>query len=149
MVGEGGYRAVLDGSDWRVDRDCDKEKGDMKFPEQYRVSFGLHQSQKGDDFGAFRIPSPRDNRDLAVIASSGDKELGVAWEHVSVSLPNRCPTWPEMDFVKRLFWDDEESVIQLHPPRSRWINNHDYCLHMWRPLEFEIPLPPDIAVGVK
>lgn len=121
----------------------------MKFPEQYRFSAGIYQSRPGDDFGCFSIPSPRDHQNLRVIASSGDRSLGVAWENVSVSLPNRCPTWPEMDLVKRLFWDDEESVMQLHPPRSRWINNHEFCLHLWRPLDAEIPLPPDIAVGVK
>jgi hypothetical protein len=54
-----------------------------------------------------------------------------------------------MDFIKGLFWSDEETVMQLHPPRSEWINNHDYCLHLWRPLDVAIPLPPSIAVGYK
>jgi len=38
--------------------------------------------------------------------------------------------------------------MQLHPPRSKWINNHPYCLHLWRPTKQEIPLPPEIAVGI-
>jgi hypothetical protein len=54
-----------------------------------------------------------------------------------------------MCHIKELFWEPEDAVMQLHPPRSRWINNHNYCLHMWRPLKQEIPLPPDIAVGKK
>jgi hypothetical protein len=54
-----------------------------------------------------------------------------------------------MCYVKALFWDDEETVMQLHPPKSRWINNHPYCLHMWRPTKLEIPLPPDETVGNK
>ncbi len=123
----------------------------MKFHpdlENWRWREGEYASLPGEDFGAFVIPGPC-GRDLRVIASSGDESLGILWEHVSVSLPNRCPNWPEMDFIKRLFWDDEEAVMQLHPPRSRWINNHPYCLHMWRPTKEQIPLPPDDAVGDK
>lgn len=51
-----------------------------------------------------------------------------------------------MDHIKRLFWDDEEAVMQLYPPRSCWVNNHEFCLHLWRPKHVEIPLPPEIAV---
>ena len=49
---------------------------------------------------------------------------------------------------KDLCWAAEEAVMQLHPPRSKWINNHPYCLHLWRPLNQEIPLPPEIAVAI-
>jgi len=38
---------------------------------------------------------------LRVIASDGQ-----GWEHVSFSLPNRCPNWREMCFIKNLFWDE-------------------------------------------
>lgn len=120
----------------------------MKFPERYRLLMGPMPSRLGDDFGCFIVPGPH-GRDLRVIASSGDASLGIAWEHVSVSLTNRCPNWPEMCFVKDLFWDEEEAVMQLHPPKSKWISNHPHCLHMWRPIDQEIPLPPDIAVGIK
>jgi hypothetical protein len=54
-----------------------------------------------------------------------------------------------MCFVKDLFWDAEEPVMQLHPPKSTWINNHPHCLHLWRPTGAPIPLPPQIAVGLK
>jgi hypothetical protein len=86
---------------------------------------------------------------LRVIASTGDADRDIPWEHVSVSLSNRCPNWPEMCFIKGLFWDAEETVMQLHPPQSKWINNHLYCLHLWRPVNARIPLPPEIAVGIK
>jgi len=116
--------------------------------ERGRFRTGPYASRPGDDFGAFRLLGPC-GRELMVIASSGDRDLGVSWEHVSVSLPNRCPNWLEMCFIKSLFWDDEETVMQLHPPKSKWINNHPHCLHMWRPTETEIPLPPDMTVGIK
>lgn len=96
--------------------------------------------------GAFSIPASLAKRRplLRVIASDG-----LGWEHVSVSTATRCPTWEEMCFIKSMFWDAEDTVMQLHPPESRWINNFPYCLHLWRPTEQEIPLPLDIMVGYK
>lgn len=78
---------------------------------------------------------------------------GLGWEHVSVSITStarqvtRCPTWEEMCYVKSLFWDDEEPVMQLHPPKSMWVNNHPYCLHLWRPIGIAMPLPVPLMVG--
>jgi len=113
--------------------------------EKWRVMFGPGSTVPGEDFGWFLIPGPC-GIDLKVIISSGDAESGVDWEHVSVSTKKRCPNWQEMCFVKELFWDAEDAVMQLHPPRSQWINNHPYCLHMWRPTKAEIPMPPLVAV---
>ena len=87
-------------------------------------------SNPGDDFGAFRIDGPC-GESLMIIASPGDASECVPWEHVSVSTRHRCPNWKEMCFVKDLFWDEEEAVMQLHPPKSTWINNHPFCLHLW------------------
>ena len=86
---------------------------------------------------------------LKVIASGGKYIETEGWEHVSVSLPDRCPNWPEMCFIKDLFWEEEETVIQLHPPRSTYISNHPYCLHLWRNTIDGHSLPPAILVGVK
>ena len=97
--------------------------------------------------GMFIIPHPfkqANAQPLCVIAS-----IGMGWEHVSVSLPTRCPTWEEMDFIKRMFFKPNEVVMQLHVADSSHINNHPNCLHMWRPVEGEIPLPPDFTVGVR
>lgn len=116
--------------------------------ERWRIREGPMASTTGDDYGAFWMPGPC-GRDLTIIASSGDGELGIEWEHVSVSARKYCPNWVEMCFVKDLFWDPEDVVMQLHPAKSRWISNHATCLHMWRPLKESIPLPPDITVGNK
>lgn len=86
----------------------------------------------------------RRNKRVTIIASNG-----LGWEHVSASFPNRCPTWREMCEVKDLFWEPEEPVMQLHPPRSDWVNYHPFCLHLWAPTEGSIPLPPSIMVGPK
>jgi len=91
----------------------------------------------------FSIPLRR-SQTVMVIASNG-----CGWEHVSVSRRDRTPTWDEMCQVKALFWDDEDCVMQLHPPRSEWVNNHPNCLHLWRPVDTALPMPPSILVGIK
>lgn len=92
--------------------------------------------------GVFAMPSPIDKAELFIVASSG-----MGWDHVSVSRTNRCPNWPEMEHVKRAFFKDEETVMQLHVPPSDHISYHNYCLHLWRPQEAEIPRPPSIMVA--
>jgi hypothetical protein len=103
--------------------------------------------------GAFLVPH-RDGRgwkvELMVIASAGsDQPQGWRFDHVSVSTPARTPTWEEMDFVKRLFFHPEEVAYQLHVSPVEHINNHPYCLHLWRNCEQAIPLPPAAMVGYR
>jgi hypothetical protein len=87
--------------------------------------------------GVFSLPSPRGGA-LLCIASNGG-----GWDHVSVSLPNRCPNWPEMEHVKRAFFKDGETAMQLHVPPCDHVNHHPHCLHLWRPNDGrEIPRPP-------
>lgn len=59
--------------------------------ERGRIRNGPYGSNPGEDFGAFFIDGPC-GRQLKIIASSGDASVGVDWEHVSVSLENRCRT---------------------------------------------------------
>lgn len=94
--------------------------------------------------GAFRFPSPVDGQPLQVIASTEDE-----WDHVSVSRKSRVPNWPEMEFVRKKFFNDEETVMQLHVPVSDHINHHPFCLHLWRPQKETIPRPPGWMVGPK
>lgn len=115
----------------------------MRVPEQYRVKTGLFASDETyRNNGLFIIPF--ESYELQVIASDGE-----GWEHVSVSMPNRTPSWKQMCFIKSLFWDEQDCVVQYHPPESEYVNNHNHCLHLWRPTEQEIPLPPSILVGLK
>lgn len=74
---------------------------------------------------------------------------GAGFEHCSVSLPTRCPSWEQMCVIKEAFWKDDECCMQLHPPKSNYVNNHPYCLHIWRPINVEIPQPPSVMVGIK
>jgi hypothetical protein len=51
-----------------------------------------------------------------------------------------------MCFVKDLFWREDECVIQYHPPKSEYVNLHPYTLHLWRPVNIELPLPPRVSI---
>lgn len=100
--------------------------------------------------GAFVIQGPNGAR-LRIVASDGIHPDAQAWEHVSASCAsmNRCPNWPEMCFVKDLFWDTEETVVQFHPPKSEYVNHHPTTLHLWKPRYVKIMTPPSILVGPK
>jgi hypothetical protein len=76
-------------------------------------------------------------RKLTVICGVGE-----GWDHVSVSLRYRRPTWEEMNWIKNLFFEREETVIQLHPPLSQYVNFGKTVLHLWRPWDLDIPIPP-------
>lgn len=115
--------------------------------ERCRVTNGrLRSNANYGNNGLFIIPGPEFAK-LAVIVSDQD-----FWEHVSVSVlkkPHRCPTWAEMCFVKDLFWPEHETVIQYHPPKSAHVSFHDWTLHLWRPCDVDLPLPPHTMVGPK
>lgn len=92
----------------------------------------------GEPTGFFQCKSLSVKGDtLRIIAS-----VGFGWEHVSISLPDRCPVWEEMVYVKDLFWSDSETVVQFHPPRNFYINYHPHCLHLWKPTGRNIDTPP-------
>lgn len=110
----------------------------------------MRSDESNGNNGAFFVPSRPGHPPFKVIASDGAMEPGEQeWEHVSVSFPHRTPTWTEMCQIKAIFWDDEDVVVQFHPPRSEWVNNHNYCLHLWRPVGVQVPRPPAIMVGYR
>lgn len=126
-------------------------------PERLRlpVGFTMGSDSSYGNNGAFVIPSPVPSRTMFVIASDGqDWDAcglpGEPWEHVSVHCEegkkSRVPTWAEMCRVKELFWDDEDVVVQFHPKKSEYVNNHESTLHLWRPVNGRLPTPPPITV---
>lgn len=72
--------------------------------------------------------------------------FGEGWDHVSVSLKHRCPNWHEMEYIKRMFFKEDEVAFQLHVPAKDHINIHENVLHMWRPQDQEIPMPKEWMV---
>lgn len=102
------------------------------------------ETKPGEKHGIFFVPF--ENNELKVIISAGNQ---TGWEHVSVSLKNRCPNWREMCHVKDLFWSEEEVVVQFHPKKSEYVNNHPTCLHLFKHTSLDFPTPPSILIGIK
>ena len=117
--------------------------------EEHRIKTGRVAStaEQGNN-GAFSLPPLRGGRWFFCIVSDG-----AGWEHVSVHVRDgkmlHTPTWNEMCYVKEVFWDDEDIVLEYHPPRSQYVNNHPHTLHLWRPTNQTIPNPPSYLVGIK
>ncbi len=119
----------------------------MKVPEEYRIKKGyspknphLETDANDGNNGAFYIAR------LNMFCISSD---GGGWEHVSVSRSygQRCPTWDEMCEIKRLFWGDDETVVQYHPKKSVYVNNCGNCLHLWKKASADFDFPPQWMVG--
>ena len=103
-----------------------------------RLGGELHLLGYGEDGGAVQWG------DLKIVFSWGGN-----WDHVSVSCEDRCPTWLEMEAVKRAFFKDKETAMQLHVPVDDHLSFHPNCLHMWRPQRVKIPRPPSEMVAPK
>lgn len=97
----------------------------------------------GDDEGGFCIiPLGTHEYCANVIFSIGD-----GWDHVSVSLKDRCPTWEEMHRIKKIFFRDDEVVIQIFPKEENYLSHHPYCLHLWKCQGGKQPTPPKDMVA--
>ena len=108
-----------------------------------RVRNGEMASDSSYGFAGYFVLMGPTGAELRIM--SGGKD-GTGWEHVSVSLDRRTPNWREMCWVKDLFWNEDECVVQYHPPASKHINLHPNCLHLWRPVSGLFPMPPVIMV---
>lgn len=87
--------------------------------------------------GAYVIPSPLGGA-LRIIASTAG-----GWDHISISRADGVPCWSEMEYVKRLFFAEDEWAMELHAPPAEHINRTANVLHLWRPNDGrEIPIPP-------
>lgn len=105
----------------------------------------IYHTTSADGFnGMFRFWM--DGKCYRCIASDGE-----GWKHVSVSIEgeSKPPTWTVMCRIKDLFWDDYDWVIQFHPAKLEYVNNHPGCLHMWQPTNTGFPTPDSILVGIK
>lgn len=102
-------------------------------------------SEPSDGFnGMFRFVL--DGHFIRCVASDGE-----GWQHVSVTLEReaKIPSWTMMCKIKELFWNDQDWVVQFHPAKSEYVNNHPGCLHLWRPTDAKMPTPDSILVGYK
>jgi len=76
-----------------------------------------------------------------------DIPKGVEWWKSEELLPyikntKRCARWEEMCEIKEGFWEDEDTVFQIHPPKSQYVNLEEFALHLWRPIISKNRIPP-------
>lgn len=114
-------------------------------PEEWPVGYA---EPEWEHEGFYRILSALDAVPIVILATSDH-----GWDHVSVSRHDRIPQWLEMQQVKRLFFKDDEWVVQYHPAEDdyvtgRWPGGRSlHVLHLWRPHTLPIPRPPKWMVG--
>lgn len=119
----------------------------MKDPQIIRADDRVIISSKAEDGFAGFVSLKGLNgkrRDARFVCSWGG-----GWDHVSVSFLDRCPVWKEMCEVKDIFFGEDEVCVQYHPKKEEYINNHPYCLHIFRPQNEKLPTPPSWMVGLK
>lgn len=83
---------------------------------------------------------------LFVICTAHVYGAGERWVHVSCSTPNALPTWEELKLVKNTFIGEDKLAIQVLPPKAKYVNKHDYVLHLWHRLDSD-PIPDFTVMG--
>jgi hypothetical protein len=51
--------------------------------------------------------------------------------HLSISTPYRYPTWDEIKQARYDFLPDEITIAMILPPKSEYVNVHNYCFHLY------------------
>jgi hypothetical protein len=134
-------------------------KTDWTHLDPLRVIDGTYKTRPGDRFGAFVVPVNSQMK-LVIIATAAESHPDTPpetwwWEHASVHMEERqkngqwrerTPNWKLMCLVKDLFWDEDEMVVQFHPARKDYVNNHSTTLHLWRNSRENFPRPPKMCV---
>lgn len=82
---------------------------------------------------------------MTVIVSGSTELDGKRWLHVSCARPDRLPKWEELREVKNRFVGEERLALQVLPQKSRYVNLHPHCLHLWHCIDGD-PIP-DFAHG--
>lgn len=125
-------------------------KQDWTSLDKLRTQSPPFTSPKGARYGAFQVKF--NGKLLNIIATDASDPDAEGWEHVSVHVydpvfkMDQTPTWAVMCYVKGLFWDEDEVVVEFHPAKKDYVNTHDHVLHLWRFTKGEFPTPPKICV---
>jgi hypothetical protein len=114
----------------------------LRAAERWRITSGPMGSSETDGWNGYFLV-PLDGELWKVLISDG-----LGWRHLSVSNAQKkvIPSWQTMCRLRDLFFDTSSWVVQYHPPRETYVNDHPFTLHLWEPLEETLPTPPVILV---
>ena len=116
--------------------------------EEGRIQAGWNGTKPNSGPAGAFVYHFRQNLTAHIVADAGQ---ATGWEHVSAhmefynragKLSKRSPSWGEMHKIKRLFWYDSEVVMQLHSKDCDWKHGAEYVVHLWRPINEIVPVPP-------
>ena len=69
--------------------------------------------------------------------------------HISISTPNRYPTWEEIKTALYDFIPDEVTMAMLLPPKDEYVNVHNNCFHLHQiPGEKDAPEQKAARIGL-
>ncbi len=58
----------------------------------------------------------------------------IRW-HLSISCPNRYPTFDEIKAARYALIPDEAQMAMFFPPRKEYVNIHQNCFHLYEVVE--------------
>ncbi len=78
------------------------------------------------------------SKDGLSILYSVDKTQHGDLLHLSVSKPDRYPSWDEIVEVKEALMGDIDTMMVI-PKKEDYVNLHQYCFHVWQtPVAWDI-----------
>lgn len=114
----------------------------LRAAERWRVKTGQMASSETDGFnGHFLVPM---EGELWLVQISD----GMGWKHISISNAQKkvLPNWTVMSRMKDAFFADDEWAVQYFPAKEDYINSCEWCLHIWSPLNEQLPVPHYVLV---
>lgn len=110
---------------------------------RWRIKTGHYGSDETAGWnGAFLVPLEGEMWHVLISDGAGFKHLSISNAQKKV-----LPTWTVMCRVKEAFFADDDWAIQYHPPKGDdYVNDHPYTLHLWMPLDQELPKPAIVLV---
>ncbi len=61
------------------------------------------------------------------------------WHHISISRPDRLPSWRDLKIIKGVWFGNDVTAYQVLATESEHFNYHPFCLHLWH-----LPGQPDL-----
>lgn len=114
----------------------------MTFPPLVQTDHRL----AGDPFGQIKLRMEEevhcyDMGDLTVLVG---RESGNKWWHLSISHPNRYPTWDEIKHVRDELLPKDRTFVMFLPREGEYVNLHPNTFHLH---EYREPHPVRDAGG--